>query len=143
MDNNDQTNPIATVHIPLALLSLALCFLFFLQIKGTGQTSETMIWQKENAEKQIGILKENHEKLTKAIGDRKALVSQSEQTQKQFTELMKELDEIARGGDKDAQQIIATYGIKVADNQPAGGGTTTPPGKKEEPKAPVREPKTP
>jgi hypothetical protein len=118
MENNEPSNPFVSIHTPVALVALALSVLFFSQIKGVGTATETMKWQSSNADKQIIALKENREKLAGAIEERKALVAQSEQTQKQFTDLMKEVDELARGGDKDAKTIIEGYGIKV--NEPGG-----------------------
>lgn len=119
MENDEPTNPFVSIHTPVALVSLALSVLFFSQIKGVGTASDTMRWQSSNADKQIFALKDNREKLANAIEERKALVAQSEQTQRQFTELMREVDELARGGDKDAKTIIEGYGIKV--NEPGGG----------------------
>jgi len=118
MENDEPTNPFVSIHTPVALVALALSVLFFSQIKGVGTATTTMKWQSDNATKQIIALKENREKLTRAIEERRALVAQSEQTQKQFTDLMKEVDELARGGDKDAKTIIDGYGIKV--NEPGG-----------------------
>jgi hypothetical protein len=120
MDTNENISPVATVHIPLALLALAISFLFILQIKGSNQAAENMKWQSTNASKQITDLKAAEDKNRKTIEDRRTMVAQSEQTQKQFTDLMKELNDLSVAGDKDAQLIITKYGIKVADN-PAGG----------------------
>lgn len=124
MDTNENSSAISTVHIPLALLALALSFLFILQIRGSNQASENMKWQSTNASKQITDLKAAEERNRKTIEDRKTMVTQSEQTQKQFTDLMKELNDLSVAGDKDAQLIITKYGIKVADNPPAGATTT-------------------
>lgn len=106
MDNQNDQNPLLSVHTPIALVALALCILFFNQIKGSGQATETMKWQSENADKQIKELKENGDKLNAVIEQQKPNVAQSEQTQKQFTDLVKELDELSRAGDKDAQQVM-------------------------------------
>jgi hypothetical protein len=118
MDNDEPRNPFISIHTPVALVALALSVLFFSQFKGVETATETMRWQRANAEKQIFALKDNREKLGRAIEERRALVAQSEQTQKQFTDLMKEVDALARAGDKDAKTIIEGYGIKV--NDPAG-----------------------
>ena len=107
-----------SIHIPVALIALALSTLFFSQIKGEKQAMENIDWQSKNADKQFSILTDNREKLTKAIEERKTAVATSEQTQKQFTDLMRELDTLARTGDKDATQIIKGYGIKVDGAQP-------------------------
>jgi hypothetical protein len=117
-ENNDPNNPFISLHTPIALVALALSVLFFSQIKGVGTATETMRWQSDNADKQIFALKDNRERLARGIEERKPLVAQSEQTQKQFTDLMKDVDELARGGDKDAKTIIDGYGIKV--NEPGG-----------------------
>jgi uncharacterized protein YlxW (UPF0749 family) len=115
MDTQDNPNPLISVHVPVALVALALSILFLAQIKGVGTATETMKWQGATASKQIAALKENREKLTKAIEERTALVKQSEETQKKFTELLKDVDALARGGDEDAKKIIVGYGIKIAE----------------------------
>ena len=122
MDNDNSNSSLDTVHIPLGLLALALSFLFFSQIKSFNQATDNVKWQEGNADKQITGLKDNYVKLADAIEKRKALVSQSEQTQKQFTDVMRELDILAKGGDKDAQQIMKTFGIAVNDPQLAEMG---------------------
>lgn len=129
MDNESPSNPLVSVHVPVALVALALTALFWSQITGATQASKNITWQTSNADKQIVALKENREKLTKAIEERKTNVATAEQTQKQFTDLMKELDKLARTGDKDAKQIIDGYGIKVE-------GSLNPSDKKDDGKAP-------
>ena len=122
MDHQEPTNPFISLHVPVALVALALALLFFSQIKGVGTATETMKWQSTNADKQTVQLKANKETLAKAIEDRKPLVLQSETLQKTFTEMMKEVNDLAVKGDPDATQIIKGYGIKIADN-PAASDT--------------------
>ena len=119
MDNQESQNPFISIHVPVALVSLALALLFFSQIKGVGTATETMKWQSANADKQTVQLKANKETLAKAIDDRKPLVIQSEGLQKTFTEMMKEVNDLAKSGDEDAKKIIVGYGIKIADNPAA------------------------
>lgn len=121
MDNQEPANPFISIHVPVALVALALSVLFFSQIKGVGTATDTMKWQSSNADKQIVALKDSREKLAKAIEERKPLVATSEDTQKKFTELMKDVNDLAIGGDEDAKKIIVGYGIKIADNQPPAG----------------------
>lgn len=119
MDNQELKNPFISVHVPVALVALSLAVLFFSQIKGVGTASDTMKWQSTNADKQITQLKDSKEKLAKAIEDRKPLVAQSETLQKTFTDMMKEVNDLANKGDEDAKKIIVGYGIKIADNTAA------------------------
>jgi hypothetical protein len=70
--------------------------------------------------------------MNKLLDDRKPLVEQSQKLQQQFSELMKDLDRLAREGDKDAALIINGYGIKVSENTPPAN----PPEKKPEEKKP-------
>ncbi len=118
MDNQEPRNPFISVHTPVALVALAISMLFFSQIKGVGTSNETMKWQTANADKQIAALKDNNEKLAKALEERKPLVAQSEELQKTFTEMMKDVNAIAEK-DEDAKKIILGYGIKIADGQSA------------------------
>lgn len=119
MDNQEPQNPFISIHIPVALVALALALLFFSQIKGVGTATETMKWQSANADKQADTLKKNKELLAKAIEERKPLVTQSETLQKTFTEMMKEVNDLMLKGDEDAKKIIDGYGIKIADNPAA------------------------
>jgi len=119
MDNQEPKNPFISVHVPIALVALALAVLFFSQIKGVGTATDTMKWQSTNADKQITALKDNKEKLAKAIEERKPLVAQSEALQKTFTEMMKDVKELMDKGDEDAKKIIVGYGINIADTPAA------------------------
>ena len=119
MDYQEPTNPFISLHVPVALVALALSVLFFSQIKGVGTATDTMKWQSANADKQIVALKDNKEKLAKALEERKPLVVQSESLQKTFTDLMKDVNDLAVKGDEDAKKIIVGYGIKIADNPAA------------------------
>ena len=119
MDYQEPTNPFISIHVPVALVALALAVLFFSQIKGVGTATDTMKWQSANADKQIVALKDNKEKLAKAVEERKPLVAQSEGLQKTFTDLMKDVNDLAVKGDEDAKKIIVGYGIKIADNPAA------------------------
>lgn len=137
MDNQNEQNPFLSVHIPIALVALALSVLFFNQIKASGQATETMKWQSDNADKQIRELKENTDKLNAAIEQQKSSVAQSEQTQKQFSDLMKDLDELSRGGDKDAQQVMQIAAKNGINFNPAPGSAEST-DKKGDPKSPVK-----
>jgi hypothetical protein len=118
-------------HLPLTLISGAAIMFFASQLSSISQGSENMKWQQSNAEKALKNLTEAKATLIKNVdGDeRKALVAQSQQLQKQFSDLMKELDELRRSGDKDAELIIKGYGIQVNDPTPSTGGApaATPP----------------
>jgi hypothetical protein len=130
-------------HLPLTLISGAAIMFFASQLSSISQGSESMKWQQANAEKALKNLTEAKATLIKNVDgeERKALVAQSQQLQKQFTDLMKELDELRRSGDKDAEQIIKGYGIQVNDPTPSAGGApaATPPAepkKEDKPAAP-------
>ena len=122
MDDQTDSNPFISVHTPIALVALALSALFFGQIKGTSQGTESMKWQSSNADKQIQNYREALLKLDKVIGDQAANTTQAEQTQKQFSDLMKDINDMAVAGDKDALAIMnvaAQVGIKYAGNAEA------------------------
>lgn len=115
MDNQENSNPFVSIHIPIALLALAISMLFFSQIKGVATSTETVKWQSGNADKQITAYKELKERNAKAIADGQPVVAQSQELQKTFTEMMKEVDAAAKNGNENAVKIITGYGIKVAD----------------------------
>ncbi len=122
MDHQDNSNPFVSIHVPVALLALAISMLFFSQIKGVATSTETIKWQSGNADKQIAAYKDGKEKLTKAIAERQPIVAQSEELQKNFTEMMKEVKASADKGNENAKKIINGYGIQVADAPKAAEG---------------------
>ena len=131
--NESNRNPFLSAHLPLTLLAIAAIMFFASQLGGIKQGSKNMKWQSENADKVLKNLTEANTTLEKNVETRKALVAQSEQLQKQFSDLMKELDELGRAGDKDADLIIKTYGIKINDPTPSSGGAVTAPPAGEKP----------
>lgn len=122
-------NPFISVHLPLTFVSVAIALFFVGESKATKQkfdeakleqsgrvwAQENLKWRKETTEKQLKALADAKDALEKAVNERKELVATSAATQAQFTSVMKELDELAKGGDKDAALIITSYGIKVND----------------------------
>ncbi len=118
MSDTETRNPFFSVHVPITLIAIALSLFFAMQNKSISQNDDRMKWQHTNADKAIKSLQEAKATLEKNVEGRKALVAQSEQIQKQFTDMMKELNDLARGGDKDAEKIITGYGIKINDPAP-------------------------
>ena len=122
-------NPFLSVHLPLTFISVALALFFVgesksvnndiaqakLETNGRKWAQDNLVWRKTTGEKGLKDLLEAKDRLEKAVEERKALVDQSTATQAQFTSVMKELDELAKGGDKDAALIITSYGVKVND----------------------------
>jgi hypothetical protein len=145
MDEYDNPRPSNSSDITSMLLALTLtfaCFAFVLflmtQLGGVSQSTDNMRMQSKSADTLITKLKEARENLDKTVENNKALVAQSEQTQNQFTTMMRELDEFARAGDKDAELIIKGYGIKVADTP---GATPAAPTKDKPAEKPAEEKK--
>ena len=136
MDNKENQNPFFSIHLPITLISLAFALFFYLNIGGAKQTKENLDWQNDNNKKQIEALKQQRVSNEKSLEQNKQYVATAEQTQKQFGEIMKDLLDIAKDGDKDAQLIVKTYGI--ASNDPAPAATDD---KKEEKKDDKKEEK--
>lgn len=123
-------SPFTGAHLPIAILGFGLALFLSGEGKATNQkiaeanlekegrvwAQENLKWRKETTEKQIKDLQDAKDRLDKAVEERKALVAQSVSTQAQFTSMMKEVDELSKAGDKDATQIISSYGIKVNDS---------------------------
>ncbi len=131
-------NPFISVHLPVTFLALGLALFLAGEGKSASQkiaeanlekegrvwAQSNLVWRKETTEKQIKELQDAKDRLDKAVEERKTLVAQSASTQAQFSSMMKELDELSKAGDKDATQIISSYGIKV--NDPAAPAETKP-----------------
>lgn len=130
MDTKEEQNPFFSIHLPLTLIALAFALFFALNMGGAKQTKENLEWQNKNNKEQIEALKKQRENNEKSLEQNKQYVATAEQTQKQFGEIMKDLLEIAKDGDKDAQLIVKTYGI--ASNEPAPAAPAATEEKKED-----------
>jgi hypothetical protein len=131
MDEYDNPNPKNSSDITAILLALTLTFVslagalyFASQLGSINQGITAMKWQTEHTDKLITAVTKQHDELVKNIEILRPQAATSEQTQKQFAEIMKELDEMARAGDKEAEMIIKTYGVKVNDNDKKDGEKT-------------------
>ena len=101
MDHQEPSNPFLSVYTPVAMVALAVAMLFFAQIKGVGNATETVKWQSNNVDKQITAYKDAKEKLTKAIDERKPNVAASTDQQTRFALLIKKVNELSKGDEKD------------------------------------------
>ena len=134
-------NPFISVHLPLTFLAVGLALFFAGESKsvnadiaqakfeagGRKWAQDNLVWRKMTGEKGLKDLQEAKDRLDKAVDERKELVAQSTATQAQFTSVMKELDELAKAGDKDAALIMTSYGVKVNDNAKAAEKPDTKP----------------
>ncbi|MCX6980111.1 MAG: hypothetical protein NTV08_05070 [Verrucomicrobia bacterium] len=101
MENQEPKNPFVCIHTPIALVALALSVLFFSQIKSLGNATETVKWQSNNVDKQIASYKDANEKLLKAIAERAPAVKESSSLQMRFGKLIKKVNELSKGDEKD------------------------------------------
>ncbi len=101
MEDQEPKNPFACIHTPIALVALALSVLFFSQIKSLGNATETVKWQSDNVDKQIASYKDAKEKLSKAIEQRGPAVKESSELQLRFGQLIKKVNELSKGDEKD------------------------------------------
>jgi hypothetical protein len=101
MENQEPKNPFVSIHTPIALVALALSVLFFSQIKSLGNATDTVKWQSNNVDKQIASYKDANEKLLKAIAERAPAVKESSSLQLRFGKLIKKVNELSKGDEKD------------------------------------------
>ncbi|HET6410156.1 MAG TPA: hypothetical protein VFG14_19860 [Chthoniobacteraceae bacterium] len=109
---SDQPRSIS-VHIPVTLLSLALAVFFFSQIGAATRSSDTMVWQRDNYDKQIKQLEEGDKQVAELVEKRKELVGQSQKVQEQYTALLKDVIELAKT-DGDAAEVVKKWNIQQA-----------------------------
>ncbi len=100
-----KTNPKSPFFV-VTLLAVALSVQCFVQIRVFKQSSENLKREIARAEKEIATIKVDHEKLSKEIEKRRILVMQAEEEMRRFTNVMKGLHDLARGGDKDALELL-------------------------------------
>jgi peptidoglycan hydrolase CwlO-like protein len=120
-----------SVHIPVALLALAISIFLFSQIGAASRTGETIKWQLGNLDKGLTELKDGQKQLDDLIEKAKPIVEQGAKVQENYTKLLKELLELAKT-DKDAQAVVEKWKIQV--NEPAPAAATPDATKPAEPK---------
>ncbi len=100
-----------SLHLPFAVLALAIAVLLCSQIGSASKSTEIMRWQRENLEKQIASMKEMDQQYAEVIEKNGALVEQSLQLQKQLESLANDLLDLAQT-DADSKQIVEKWKIQ-------------------------------
>jgi uncharacterized protein HemX len=131
MSNEPLAAPSAplSVHIPVALLGLALSVFLFVQIRQNSATSETLRTNITTAEENQKTLKDN-EKRMKEMNAKNAPVMQ--QAKALFEEQQKFLNavlELAKTDDN-AKKVVAAHGIQKNATDEAAPAATPAPEKK-------------
>jgi hypothetical protein len=101
MENQEQKNSFASIHTPIALVGLALSVLFFSQILAFGNKKKMTELQSSKVGAQINAYKDAKEKLAKAIEQRGPAVKESSDLQLRFGKLIKKVNELSKGDEKD------------------------------------------
>jgi len=101
MENQEQKNPFASIHTPIALVGLALSVLFFSQSLTLGNNKKMTELQSSKVGAQINAYKDAKEKLAKAIEQRGPAVKESSDLQLRFGKLIKKVNELSKGDEKD------------------------------------------
>ena len=116
MENQEQKNPFASIHTPIALVGLALSVQFFSQILTLGnnkkmtelqsskvgaQINAYTELQSSKVGAQINAYKDAKEKLAKAIEQRGPAVKESSDLQLRFGKLIQKVNELSKGDEKD------------------------------------------
>ncbi len=129
--NDDIPQREPSLHIPFAVLALAIAVLLAAQIGAANKSAEIMRWQRETIEKQIASLKAADKEYADAYEKNGPLVEQSVQLQNQLEALANDLLDLAQT-DADAKQIVEKWKIQRAP-APAPAAAET---KAEDPKVP-------
>ena len=101
MENQEQKNSFASIHTPIALVGLALSVLFFSQSLTLGNNKKMTELQSSKVGAQINAYKDAKEKLAKAIEQRGPAVKESSDLQLRFGKLIKKVNELSKGDEKD------------------------------------------
>jgi septal ring factor EnvC (AmiA/AmiB activator) len=104
-------SPLSNIHLPAALLALAVCVFLFAQISNLGQASRSITWQSGNLDRQLASLAEQEKRFNELIKQRENLVAQSEQVQTRYTDMLNDLLTLA-DTDNDARAVVEKYRIQ-------------------------------
>jgi len=126
---NRPASPLGTVHLPIALLALAVCVFLFSQISNLGQASRSISWQAGNLDRQLVSLAEQEKRFNDLIKQRETLVEQSTQVQTRYTDMLNDLLALSENDD-DARAVVEKYRIQ-RQQKPASGESAEPAAKSE------------
>ena len=117
---NDDGGLFANVHLPIALLALAIAIFLGAQIATVNRTGKTMRWQLANYDKQNSNLKDAENQFAILLKNREELVKQSSQVQQQYTALFNDVLDLAKD-DADTKTVVDKWGIQRQQAAPAQG----------------------
>jgi len=99
------------LHLPIALLGLAIAIFLGAQIGAVDRGSETLRWQLSNLEKQESNLKTAQKQFDDLIKQREELVKQAGQIGQQYNALLNDVLDLARE-DSEVQALVQKWGIQ-------------------------------
>ena len=123
----ETARPSLSIHIPVALLSLAIAALLASQIGASRQSTTLMQWQIETGQKSLEEMRTLEKQYVEAIANRETTVKQSAELQTQLQSLLTDLLELSKT-DTEAQQIIKKWNVQqnqkaATDNAEATSGS--------------------
>jgi hypothetical protein len=110
--------PTGSIHLPFALLAIAVCIFLFAQISNLGQASRSIAWQSANLDRQLVSLADQEKRFSELIKQRETLVEQSQQVQTRYTDMLNDLLALSES-DEDALAIVEKYRIQRQKNNNA------------------------
>ena len=113
-ESSSRSSSGVSIHVPLAILSVALAIFFGVQLRNNNKQAEIMRWQLENLGKQTENLKKAQEQYAEALTKSEDTVKQADQVQGQYVKLFSDLLDLAKD-DKDAKEVVEKFGIKRND----------------------------
>ena len=111
---HSQSSPGLSIHVPVAILSLAVAIYFGVQLRNTSKQTEIMKWQLGNLDKQAENLTAAKKQYGDALVKSEDTVKQADQIQGQYVNLFNDLLELSKD-DKDAKEVVDKWGIKRND----------------------------
>ena len=113
-ESSSRSSSGVSIHVPLAILSLALAIFFGVQLRNNNKQAEIMRWQLVNLDKQTENLKTAQKQYAEALTKSEDTVKQADQIQGQYVNLFNDLLDLAKD-DKDAKEVVEKWGIKRND----------------------------
>ena len=119
VEADTNSSPLSNIHLPAALLALAVTVFLFTQISNLGQASRSITWQAGNLDRQLASLAEQENRFNELIQQRETLVEQSQQVQTRYTDMLNDLLTLS-DTDDDARAVVEKYRIQRQQPPVAG-----------------------
>lgn len=114
-----------SAHVPIALLSIAICIFLFVQIRQNGATSDTLKINIDNAKTNYDQLVDNEKRMKEMNAKNEPVMKQAKALFEEQQKFLNSVLELAKDDDN-AKRVVAAHGIQKTGGEESAAPAATP-----------------